>query len=166
MAFAALKRKRLVNGIEYFGTHGLSLSCGNLCNLAQVFENHDKFIAPQARHCVDLANAACDPLGCLLQHEVADVMTKRVVQGLESVQVHKEQCVFAAAPDAGNQGLAQPLPKQTPVWQAGQGVIEGQIPNLLFVGFGLKNIAHEGENAGDSFNICEACRELSPEDLA
>ena len=73
------------------------LGCGNLRDLAQVFENHDKFIASEARHCVDFANAACDALGRLLQHQVADVMTERVVQRLESVKVDKQQCVFAAA---------------------------------------------------------------------
>ena len=66
-----------------------------------------------------------------------------------------------------DQGLAQPLPKQTAIRQAGQRVIEGQIANLLLVGLGLRDVANEGDNAGDSPSISAiASGKLRPEDLS
>ena len=52
-------------------------------------------------------------------------MIMRVVEGLEVVQVEKQQCAMVVAALAGCHGLVQMVQQQTAVGQAGEGVVEG-----------------------------------------
>src|SRR6266568_3097261 len=74
--------------------------------------------------------------------------------------------MLAAASDAGNQRLAQPLPEQAPIGQACQGIVKGQIPYFFFVCLRCGYISNERKNAGLAFDFRERSGQLSPENLS
>jgi ribosomal protein S1 len=74
-------------------------------------------------------------------------MAKGIVEGLEIIEVDKEESPLAVGARACDQGLAQPLHEQAAVGQMRQGVIKSEIPDLLFGGLGGGDISGDRENA-------------------
>ena len=94
---------------------------------AQVFQHHHEFIAAQASNGVAFAHTRFKTLRNLLQQQIADVMAEGVVEGLEIVQIDKQQRTFSTATRTGSQCLLQVDPEEPPVGQAGQRIIERQM---------------------------------------
>ena len=92
--------------------------------------DHRELVAAQPRDMIGLADAAPDAGGHGLQQFVADMMSERVVDALELVDVDIEQCELLAA--AGSLQLAFDLfAEQHPVRQVGQRVVMREMRDLL-----------------------------------
>ena len=94
------------------------------------------------------------------------MVAHRVVQRLEIIKVDKQQRVLAAVANAHNQGLAQPLPQQAAVRQAGQTIVEGEIPDLLLLRLGRGDIPYEDQDARNALDRGGRSRQLPPEHLS
>ena len=92
----------------------------------QVFQHHHELVAAQTRHGVAFAHTRLQALRNLLQQQIADVMAKRVVEGLEVVQIDEQQRAFSAAAPTGSQCLLQPVQQKPAVGQAGERIIEAR----------------------------------------
>jgi hypothetical protein len=89
MALSAFEHVSVVDGGQDFSTYGSRLRGCDFGDLAQVFENHYKFIAGQAGDGVYFADAAGDSVGGFLQQKVPDVVAQRVVHRLEAIEVYE-----------------------------------------------------------------------------
>ena len=112
--------------------HHLAGPGGGLVHIAtQLLQDHHKLVAAQACHGVAAPHAAHQPVGDLLQQQVAAVMAPGVVEVLEVVEVDEQQRAGLAMACAYHQGPLQPIHQQAAVGQAGQVVLEGQAVDLL-----------------------------------
>ena len=50
-------------------------------------------------------------------------MSRTVVDELESVEVQQQDCDKAAGSGQGSQGVGKSVTKESPIWQAGEGII-------------------------------------------
>ena len=74
-------------------------------------------------------------------------MAEAVVDGLEVVDVEEQQRHGPAAGPGVLQGLLEPAGEQGPVGQAGEGVAEGERPQLVLHPAALGDVADEGVEA-------------------
>ena len=79
----------------------LSLGCGILGDLAQVFEYDQEFVSPQTRDRVGLADAKSQPDRGFLQQEVAGLVAQRIVEVFEVVKIDKQESLFVPVAGAG-----------------------------------------------------------------
>ena len=92
--------------------------------------DHRELVAAQPRDMIGIADAAPDPPGHGLQQFVADMMSERIVDALEFVDVDIEQCELSAA--AGSLQLAfDAFAEQHPVRQVGQRIVMREMGDLL-----------------------------------
>ena len=81
----------LVQGRENFFTRHFGLGRRFQRVLTQVCEHQHELITTQTRHGVTLAHTGFQPSSHLLQQQVANVMTQRVVEGFEMIQIDEQQ---------------------------------------------------------------------------
>ena len=67
-------------------------------------------------------------------------MAEGVVEGLEIVQVNKQQRTFSAAARTGSQCLLEPIHEKPPVGQAGERVVERQMLDFFFCCLAFRDI--------------------------
>ena len=140
---AALIQAKLVwaaEGDEYLFADRFRLRARFDRMFAQVFQYQHEFVAAQAGHGIVFAHAGCKPLCNLLQQQIADVMSERIVQRLEMIEVDEQQRAFSPAARAGYDRMLQPVLEQPPVGQFCERVIERQMLNLLFCRLALGDI--------------------------
>ncbi len=89
----------------------------------QIIGHDDEFVTTQARDGVGLAHALRQALGHMLQQMVADVVTQRVVDDLEMIQVYEHQRTVLTRAGAVCEGFLQPVEQQLAIRQIGQSVI-------------------------------------------
>ncbi len=95
-------------------------------------QQHDEFIAPEARHQVARAHRAHQPARDFAQQLVAHQVAKRIVDRLEPVQVEEDQrqaralVRFVAAGHAAHRRI-EPVRQHGAVGQAGQAVVVGHV---------------------------------------
>ncbi len=99
--------------------------------LAEVLEHDHEFVAPETGNRIPLAHAAAQPLADLLQQAIAHVVPERVVERLEIVEIDEQQRALALAAHARRDGYPQTIVQQAAVRQAGQRVIEREMPDLF-----------------------------------
>ena len=92
--------------------------------------NDAEFVAAQARHGVGRPHAGLQPLGGLLQQEIARAVAEGVVDLLEVIEVEAKDRGPEAAPAGVRQGKVQALAQQHAVRQAGQRVMQRQVLGL------------------------------------
>ena len=133
MVFVRTELVRLIEG-------GKNLVANEFCLLrcfqrvlAQIFQHHHKLVTTKAGNCVAFTHTGNQPFGNQFQQQVTDVMTKRIIEVFEVVQINKKYRAFLAATPAGGQRLLQPVLQQAPVRQAGKVVKECQILDLFFL---------------------------------
>jgi hypothetical protein len=68
-------------------------------------------------------------------------MAQRVVDDLEVVQIHEEHRSLAVPPPCPREGVPEPVQKQRPVGQVGEGVVESLAGELILEGLPPGNIA-------------------------
>ncbi len=102
----------------------------DIARVRDVGLDHREFVAAQPRDVIGIADAAPDPPGHRLQQFVADMMSERIVDALEFVDVDIKQRELSAA--AGTLQLAfDAFAEQHPVRQVGQRVVMREMGDLL-----------------------------------
>ncbi|EGF32081.1 hypothetical protein IMCC9480_2969 [Oxalobacteraceae bacterium IMCC9480] len=109
--------------------------------LAEFFEQHDEFVATDARHGIAVAHAARQPTGDLLQQQIALVMAEAVIEQLEVVEVDEHQRALARATQAGRQRAPQTIHQQAPVRQFGERIKKCQVADFFFGGLAQRDVA-------------------------
>ncbi len=101
-----------------------------------------KFIAAQTRRGFRPAQHAPQPPTELAQKQVAEVVTERVVDLFEAVEVHHQQCERCLVAPRRQDCLAQTVVQQQPIGQAGERVVDRLMleRSLSLLAFG--DIAH------------------------
>lgn len=77
--------------------------------------------------------------GHLLEQFIAHFMALAVVEGLEVIQIQKQQCTDLPRALGLHDGPAQAVEQQAAVGQAGEGIVEGQVLYLLL---GAAQVGH------------------------
>ena len=96
-----------------------------------VFHHDGELVAAQPSDGVGTADHAQQARGRCLEDAVTGGVAERVVDDLEVVQVQEQHRHAAALPPGAHHRTRQALGQQAAVGQAGQGVVVGQIAQLL-----------------------------------
>ena len=99
--------ERLLERFAYARDHGHHLECR--IGGAETRQHEHEFIAAETRDGVALTDGLRQPLGDRLQQLVAGVVTQRIVDPLEVIEVEKEACDLRAVAKRLRQNLPQPL---------------------------------------------------------
>ena len=124
---------------------------GHLCRrmgravqvIGQVRQQHDEFVAADARHRVGLAHQLCQPFSRQAQQRVAGGMAARVIDVLEVVEVDEHQRTDFMVARRGGQQVGDAVHQQAPVGQARQHVVEGQAVDVRFRSLALVDFAFD-----------------------
>ena len=140
----ALDPKRLVDGGQDARRHD-----GGSLGAAQPLLDQRELVATQPGPCIRGARHCGEPARNLAQERVADRVAQGVVDLLEVVEIKQHHCNgFAAAPGA-RQGTGQPIVEQHAVGQAGQGIVQCQVADLLLGGFALADVDGSPHGSAD-----------------
>ena len=112
---------RLVNSRHEFHDVG---------DVAGICLNHRKFVAPKPRDKIGLPDTAPEPGSHHLQQFIADMMSERIVDSLEFVDVDIKQCELLV-PFGSLQFAFDLFAEQHPIRQVGQRVVMRQVRDLL-----------------------------------
>jgi len=132
LAFVHLKR--FVQRCDDLLGNRFGLDGGLRLHAVQVLENQHKLITPEAGHGVHRPHTSLQALRHLNQQAVAPFVTERVVDGLEIVQVQKQQGSVALFARAQLGRLREPVQQQPAIGQPCELVIKREPLNL---GLGL-----------------------------
>src|SRR5436190_17703628 len=110
---------RYVDGIVYSINED-----GHLFSAADARCYSGEFVAAKASHKLYLPEAFLKVKSHRLQQLVADLMTERVVDGLELVSIKKQNGYFALI-TALFEVMAEVPEKRGAIWKLGQSVVEG-----------------------------------------
>ncbi len=110
--------------------HLLRERCG-MNHVRTVFDQQCEFITAQPRDRHAAVGQRIETFGSRLEHFVADVMAKAVVDVSEVVQVHHQQRTAAPAGARRGQRLADTIGQQQTIGQLGQRIVMGQLRQLL-----------------------------------
>ena len=105
--------------------------CSCLFSFFYIGQQHQEFIAADARDRVFLAHALKKPFGDFAQQHVADVMAERVVDVLEVIQIHVQQRYLFFAAHRHVHCLRQSILQQPPVGKPRHAVVVGELLHLL-----------------------------------
>ena len=116
--------------------------------MVDVGQEHRKLVAPQPRHQVVLADAPQQPGGYLTQKLIAGIMTQRIVDGLETVQVQQEQCSSSAQGPTPRQSFFELQAEARAVRQPGQLIEVCQMFQPPLELLALERIMHGSQEFG------------------
>lgn len=117
------RRRQLLQ--ELFRHHGGPFRGG------RGFQQEQEFVAAQAGQGVALPQAGPQALGHGTEQAVPGRMAEAVIDVLEAVQVEEEHGTAAAFPGREAEGMLQAGQEQGAVGQVGQGIVVGQVQQLL-----------------------------------
>ncbi|MNZ49237.1 hypothetical protein D3C78_669980 [compost metagenome] len=146
MVLVAIQLVGNVQRIEDLLANGLGLDGRFRRALAQVLQQHHEFVAAQPGHGVALAYAAGEAQRDLPQQHVAAVVSQRIVQRLEVVQVDEDDRARMQAAGAGRQHVLQAVQHEPPVGQPGQLIVEGQALDLLLGDLAVGDVGIDREH--------------------
>ena len=86
-------------------------------------ENDDEFVAAEPRHDVARAQCMAQPVGDLHQQEVAGVVSQRIVDDLEAVEIDEQHRELPLIAPRRLDRIAQQFVEHLPVRQIGQTVV-------------------------------------------
>ncbi len=119
-------RVRRFEGIDYL----LRERCG-MHHVRTVFDQQRELVTAQACDRHTAVSQRFEAFGSRLEHFVADVMAKAVVDVSEVVQVHHQQRTAALAGARRGQRLADTIGQQQTIGQLGQRIVMGQLRQFL-----------------------------------
>src|SRR5882724_5149657 len=105
--------------------------CG-LLGVLNPFQQHHELVAAKPCNHVAGAHTTAEPGRHLDQQGIARRMTQRVVDDLEPVEVDEQNRALPMIAARCLEREAQQLVEHGPVWQIGQVVVRGEIPDALF----------------------------------
>ena len=94
-------------------------------------DQHGELVAAEAGHGVAGAGGGAEAFGDSHEQAVAGRMPEAVVDRLEVVEVQEQHGDRIGAPVAAVHGMGEPVQEQRPVGQAGEGVVERLVVELL-----------------------------------
>src|SRR5439155_2450362 len=104
------------------------LSClGSAMEVGPAGRQYRELVSAKPRYRVRLPQCRCQAQRDLLQEQIANVVTERIVDFLESVHIHDEQHQLLSFPMCDRDALTQPVIEQGSVWQTGQRIVKGLI---------------------------------------
>ena len=125
-------------------------------------EHDDELVTPEAGDDVAFSHRVLDPLRDLDQQCVASRMSKRVIDGLEAVQVDEHDGHFHAITVRGQQCLLKALIQAETVEQPGEVIMMRQTADVLFRRLAFRNI-HKARNVkGDCAGRIAQYRNIGP----
>ena len=122
--------------------HGDALG---LAGVGQFLEHDREFVATDAGHGIAIADVVAQAAAGRLEHAVAGGMAHRIVDVLEAIEIEEQHGDLASAAARADHGMAEPLGKQGAVGQAGQGVVVGQVAQLLLGALALGDIGQHAD---------------------
>ncbi|MNS95106.1 hypothetical protein D3C72_1293490 [compost metagenome] len=101
-------------GADFLGHLGCCAR-GAVQVIGQVRQQHNEFVAADARHRIGLAHQLRQPFACQAQQRVARGVAARVVDVLEVVEVDEHQRADGMVARRGGQQVADAVHQQAPV---------------------------------------------------
>ena len=95
-----------------------------------------------------LRTQAGDPPGDFDQQLVAHVVAGGLVEDLEVVEIDEQQRPFSPAARAAGERLLQTVEEQATVGQLGQGIVIGEVLDLLFGRLALGDVDQRARRSG------------------
>ena len=135
---------------------------GLLLLRAESFQHDHEFIAPQPRHGIAVAQTVIQAQCHFLQQAVAHVVAQGVVEGLEVVQIDKQQGAGLLVARAIVQRHLQPVQQQAAVGQLGERVVKGQPLDLVFRCLALGDVAHGADVMTDLAIVAQHRADAQP----
>ena len=120
-----LERERHLHALQYLPGHHR-----RIVRTAHITQPNHKLVPPVAGHDVGPAQGVVQALCHLLEKVVPGCMAQRIVDDLEVVQVHKQQGHPQMLATRQRNRTLQALAPQTPIGQAGQSIVLGQVGQL------------------------------------
>ena len=88
-------------------------------------EQHDELVAAESCHTITLTYALLQPTAGLGQQFVPGIVTKRIIDHLEVIQINEKHPENTAMPFGGNNRLVNAIKQQRSIGQAGQCIMAG-----------------------------------------
>ncbi len=121
---------------------------------------HRELVTTEPRDRVSRAQYAPQPSRDLLQEAVAAVVSQRVVDVFEAVEVEQQHAEHLLVAARRQQGLPQTVAEQAPVGQPGQCVVQGLVLERVGVGLALGDVAEGGDEQVPRADLHRADDEL------
>jgi hypothetical protein len=122
-----------------------------------------ELVASQPRDGVGRAKHAAQPGGHLLQEAVAPVVSERVVDVLEAIEVEEQHAEHLLVAARREQCLAQAVTEQASVGQPGERVVQGLVFERVGVSLALGDVAERGDEQVPGADLHRADDELERE---
>ena len=124
---------------RYEGGNDLFGDARGIIDIGDVLQDDDELVTAQPRHRVGRPHGAAQAVSHFLEQFVADLVTERVVDDLETVEVEKHHRDAALAARRLRQRMLQAVVEQRAVGQSGQYIVVRQVPDALL---GLQALEH------------------------
>ena len=118
---------RLVDRLQNFGAAGI-----DRIDIFEPVENDRKFVATDTCGKILWTDNLGDPVGDFPQQRVAAVMTARVIDNFETIQVQQQQGGFAISLLAIFNSRFDILCEQYPIGKTRQHVVQGEVRSMFF----------------------------------
>ena len=115
----------------------------DVARLGDVLQQQDEFVAALPAHGVGRAHAAGEPSGHLLQELVAHLVTERIVDDLEAVEVEEQHRDPRCRPLGERQRLAHAVFQERAVRQARQEVVLREMVDAGFLRLALRDVVED-----------------------
>ena len=127
-------------GNHFLGDLLRTLVHGVIAATGEIFENHCKFIAAQSRHGVAGTHAGGQPRRHTLQQFIPDIVTERIINGFEAIQIDEHERQTAAVARGIGHALFKPVVDQHAIGQTCQRIAGGKKFNTFFGTLSLGDI--------------------------
>jgi hypothetical protein len=100
-----------------------------------------KLISTEATHRVRFAEDSPQTSSNFLEYAIAMLVTERVVDFLEAIQVEDEECLRLPLALCSKQRLLEPVHEEGAIWKSGETVVERLVLKSFGLGFPLGDVA-------------------------
>ena len=87
-------------------------------------QQQGEFVAAKTRHGVHLSQEPAEPRRNVLEHAIADVVAKRIIDRFEAVEIQDRQSVRFASAMGPEKGLVETVVEQDAIREVGQRIEE------------------------------------------
>ena len=108
----------------------------------------DKLVSTEATHRVRFAEDSSQTSSNFLEYAIAMLVTERVVDLLEAIQVEDEECLRLSLALCAKQRLLEPVHEECAIWKSGETVVERLVFKSFGLGFPLGDVTQEPEIKG------------------
>ena len=114
----------------------------------------DELVAPQARQCVAAADAGAKTLRRLLKEAIAGLVTERIVDRLEAIEIEQQDGEPAAPYErASRRAWSRRSWNSMRLGKTGQRIVLRQVKNMRFVAFSIGNVGRRPDEAAARHGI-------------